>query len=531
MNALLAPRVQPFRSSPFAFQGLTAQLLAQGIQPRTITMRSIQDLLDPLAILEVTGRLEVAVRALCTDSRRSTPGALFFALPGRRTHGHRYVEEAVERGAVGVVCEEDIWVPRGTAVIRVRDIRASLVEAAKRFHGHPEQALDLIGVTGTSGKTVVATLLRTLLGGSQPIGLLGTIHYHLGPRTLPSYRTTPEPVDLYSMLGQIRDYGCEQTILEVSSHGIDQNRVAGLHFGTAAFLNLSEQHLEYHGSMDAYFDTIQRLFDGRNGPVPSKVVLNADDPYGRRLQDAIPGSTEVRTFGLTEGADVRAEKIEYSPRGTIFEVIAEGQRRAVKSPLIGRFNVSNALAAMCLARVSGLGWSEIIDRLETAPAVRGRMEVIEEGQPFSVVVDYMHTPEAYRAGLQALRELTSGKLITVFGCGGDRDRSARPKITEEVVQASDIVIATADNPRSEALEAIFADMRAGVRAGDAIHFIENRRHAISVGLDVAGPGDLVLIAGKGHETYQEYTDTVMPFDDRAIVRELLRKKQRFERGE
>lgn len=531
MTALRKPPVSSFRSSPFALQGLTAQLLAQGIQPRTATMRRIKDLLDPLAIIEAGGSLDLPVRSLCTDSRRATPGSLFFALAGRRTHGQDHVEEAVHRGAVGVVSEEDIWVPRGTTTIRVRAAHDVLAGAARRFHGNPEEALELIGVTGTSGKTVVATLLRSILGLEKPVGLLGTIHYHLGPRTLPSYRTTPEPVDLYSMLGQIRDYGCERTILEVSSHGIDQGRVKGLHFSLAAFLNLSEQHLEYHGSMEAYFDTVQRLFDGRNGPAPATVVLNDDDPWAARLREALPGSTRVIGFGLSGATDVRAENLLCSAEGTRFELLAEGCRRSVTTPLIGGFNVSNALAAMTLAHAAGLDWDLIVERVAGAPAVRGRMETIQEGQDFTVVVDYMHTPEAYRAGLKTLRDLAGGKLITVFGCGGDRDRSARPLITEEVMRSSDIAIATADNPRSESLEAIFEDMRQGIRAGDPVHFIENRRHAISVALDAAGPGDLVLIAGKGHETYQEYTDTVMPFDDRAVVRELLRKKQQYDRGE
>lgn len=520
----------PMRSNPFIVSGLTAQLLAQGLQTRS-AMHRISDLFDKSALVQVSGRLDLPVRALCTDSRRATPGSLFFALPGRRTRGSAYVEEAVERGAVGVVCEEDIWVPRSAATIQVVGVREALAEAARRFHGHPETALELVGIAGTSGKTVVASLLRQLLGDVPPSGLLGTIHYYLGPRTLPSYRTTPEPVDLYSMLGQMRDYGCERCILEVSSHGIDQGRVADLAFGVAAFLNLSEQHQEYHGSMDAYFDTVRRLFDGRNGPAPRVVVVNADDPWTAPLRAAIPEGVRVVSFGIEQEADVSAREIACDARGSGFVLETPTGRHTVRSPLLGRFNVSNALASLALGAELGLGWETMIERLAQSEGIRGRMESIDEGQAFTVVVDYMHTPEAYRRGLAALREVTEGKLIVVFGCGGDRDRSARPRITREVLEAADVVIATADNPRSEALETIFADMRAELRVDDAIQFFENRRHAISEALDRAGPGDLVLVAGKGHETYQEFTDTVMPFDDRAIARELLRKKQRFDSEE
>lgn len=521
------PMASGLRSNPFFFSGLTAQMLAQGLQPRT-AMHTISDLLDSSDILEVTGRADASVRALSTDSRRVTPGSLFFALSGRRTRGVDYVEEAADRGAVGIVCEEDVWVPRGTATIRVKSVRESLAEAARRFHGHPERALELIGVAGTSGKTVVCTLLRQLLEDEPAPGLLGTIHYHLGPRTLPSYRTTPEPVDLYSMLGQMRDYGSRRCIMEVSSHGIDQGRVANLSFGVAAFLNLSEQHLEYHGEMESYFDTVRQLFDGRNGPIPHRVVVNADDPWTARLLAVIPPQVEVIRFGEdASDADVRAEHIRCNAGGARFDLIAGGEKRSVRSPLLGRFNVSNVLAAFALGSTLGLKWDSMISRLAEISGVRGRMESIDEGQPFTVVVDYMHTVDAYRRGLQAMREITEGKLIVVFGCGGDRNPAVRPAITAEVIRQADRAIATADNPRSESLEAIFADMRGGVTPDAAIEFIENRRQAINEALDLAEPGDLVLIAGKGHETYQEFTDTVMPFDDRAIARDLLKKKRQF----
>jgi UDP-N-acetylmuramoyl-L-alanyl-D-glutamate--2,6-diaminopimelate ligase len=486
----------------------------------------LNQLIEPENVLRLeSGDLTTPVRSICTDSRRATPGSLFFALSGRRTDGSDHAEEAVMRGAVAVVSEKDLWIPRQSQLIQVRDARRALAEAARRFHGNPEKALDLVGITGTSGKTVVATLLRELLEDEPPCGLLGTIHYHLGARTLPSYRTTPEPADLYSMLGQMRDNGCRRCILEVSSHGIDQGRVADLAFTAIAFLNLSQQHLDYHGSMSAYFDTILKVFDGRNGPAPKHAIVNLDDPLSAELLARLPSSVEVVGFGKKGGSTLTPSEVACRPEGLSFKLNWGSEQYEVRANLMGRFNVENVLAALALGEVLGLDRRTLIERLEKTTQVRGRMETISEGQPYSVVVDYMHTPESYRSGLETLRELTSGRIIVVFGCGGNRDHRIRPVIAETVNSVADMAFATADNPRSEELEQIFADMQAGAQPSEKLLYVENRRHAIGMAIEMAQPGDMVLIAGKGHETYQEFDDSVTPFDDRSVAREVIRRHE------
>lgn len=507
-------------------RGLTAELLQRGLRPAQ-SMTTLAQLFSGQPVRQTDGDMRKPVRQLCTDSRRVTPGALFFALPGRRTAGVHYVEEAIDRGAVAIVSPEVIWVPRKITLIVVDDIRRVLANVARAYYGEPQDSLALTGITGTSGKTVVASLLRHLLEEREPVGLLGTIHYSLGRRTLPAYRTTPEPVDLYAMLAQMKAGDCRGAILEISSHGIDQGRVDQLPFEMLVFLNLTPQHLDYHGSMEEYYQTVKRAFDGTCAQRPKHAILNIDDPHGIRLLAELPTDIETLTFGFHEQAQIRATDIVCEPHQTCFTLRVGDESWRVVSPMLGHFNVGNALAALAVGHLQGLGWGAMVRRLFDFEGVRGRMERVDEGQPFNVVVDYMHTAVSYERGLEMLRGITSGRLITVFGCGGDRDPRQRPLVTKAVLVASDLAFATADNPRSETLEAIFNDMRAGVKVGDAIHFVENRRHAISLALDAARPGDTVLVAGKGHETYQEYADSVMPFDDRSIVRELLRKKQEF----
>lgn len=530
MNTLLSnPLTRPARNQSTAYfsHGLTAQLLQQGLRSTT-KMPDLSELFAGIPLRAQEGDLRRPVKGICTDSRRVTPGAVFFALPGRRTAGTHYVEEAIDRGACAIIAPEKIWVPRNVALLAVDDIRGVLAEVARRFYGKPEQALELTGITGTSGKTVVATLLRFLLEEREPVGLLGTIHYSLGRRTLPAYRTTPEPVDLYAMLGQMRAGGCSRAILEVSSHGIDQARVNRLGFSALAFLNLTEEHLDYHGSMEAYYQTIKKAFDGSIADAPRHAVINLEDASGVRLLAELPTSVETLTFGLSDRAQLWSSDVRCTGKGTAFQLHFGEQTWSVESPMLGSFNVLNTLAAMALGSIAGLSWEAMIARLEAFEGARGRMERVDLGQPFQVVIDYMHSPESYRRGLGMLRGLTTGRLITVFGCGGDRDKRQRPVVTSTVLAHSDLAFATADNPRSEQLEDIFDDMRAAVRVRDPIHFVENRRLAISLALESARPGDTVLIAGKGHETYQEYADSVMPFDDRAVVRELIQKKIQYD---
>ncbi|HEY1794140.1 MAG TPA: UDP-N-acetylmuramoyl-L-alanyl-D-glutamate--2,6-diaminopimelate ligase [Opitutaceae bacterium] len=478
--------------------------------------------------LSVKGSLTRPISGIVMDSRRVVPGNLFFALPGLRTDGASFVDEAVSRGAAAVIAQNmPSHPPARVSFVQVADARAMLARVSQRYFRFPDRDLTVVGVTGTNGKTTVTHLLRQFLNGTEKVGLLGTISYDLGARTVPSYRTTPESLDTFGMLAQMRDAGCRSAVMEVSSHGIAQQRVLGLEFGAAVFTNLTRDHLDFHGSLDAYFEVKSRLFLGGAGTLPRLSVVNIDDPYGERLAARIrseaPGSRLV-TFGENARADFRAESVALGFRDTKLTAAWPGGSLRTESSLIGRYNVSNLLAAAATAWGLGRDPAAFLAKMRDFRGVPGRMERIEEGQPFNVLVDYAHTDDALRNALGMLRAITPGRLLVVFGCGGNRDRTKRPRMVEAVQQVADHAYATADNPRTESLERIFSDMREGVKDPSKITWIEDRRRAISVALDSARAGDSLLIAGKGHEGYQEFADTVIPFDDRQVVRELIEVK-------
>ncbi|HZL46560.1 MAG TPA: UDP-N-acetylmuramoyl-L-alanyl-D-glutamate--2,6-diaminopimelate ligase [Opitutaceae bacterium] len=486
----------------------------------------LQDYFTDDDILAVKGGLDRPISGLTMDSRRVVPGNLFFALPGLRTDGAAFVDEAINRGAVAVVSQKPIALPHGKVTfIQVPDARVTLARVAQRYYRFPDRDLEVVGVTGTNGKTTVTHLIKHFLNGQQRIGLIGTVNYDLGLRTVPSYKTTPESLDLYGMLAQMRDAGCRQAVMEVSSHGIDQKRVLGLQFGAVVFTNLTRDHLDYHKSLDAYFEVKARLFAGGVGAVPKVAVVNLDDAYGRELAARIPAGVKLVTYGEHPAAEIRAEALNLEFRRTSFRLVWPGGTAAVESPLIGRYNVSNLLAALATCHALGHDVSVLLPKLPRFQSVAGRMERIEEGQPFNVLVDYAHTDDALGNALGMLRAVTPGRLLVVFGCGGNRDRTKRPLMTRAVQERADFAWATADNPRSEPLARIFADMKEGIVAPGKIAFIDERRRAISLALDAAQPGDCLLIAGKGHESYQEFADTIIPFDDRQVVRELIGVKQ------
>ncbi|MBI2518527.1 MAG: UDP-N-acetylmuramoyl-L-alanyl-D-glutamate--2,6-diaminopimelate ligase [Opitutae bacterium] len=482
-------------------------------------------------IVASKGDLERPISGLAMDSRRVMAGNLFFALPGRRADGHTFIDEAIQRGAVAIVAEK---IPAATATrvtyIQVADARRALAKVAQRFFKFPDKSLDLVGVTGTNGKTTVTSLIKHLLAtNTQRVGLIGTVNYDLGARIVPSYRTTPESLELFGMLAQIRDAGCRQAVMEVSSHGIDQQRVLGMQFGVAVFTNLTRDHLDYHKTLDAYFEVKTRLFNGGIGTAPRAAAINLDDEHGRRLAAEAPANLKLVTFGEAPDAMVRAENVKLGFKGTSLTLVwpapsgvagPEG-RVELESALIGRYNLSNLLAAFAACYALGRDPSVIASRLKSFTGVPGRMERIEEGQPYNVLVDYAHTDDALHNALGMLRAITPGRLFVVFGCGGNRDRSKRPLMTAAVQEFADFAWATADNPRGETIAQIFSDMKSGVKDESKITFVEDRRRAISLALDAAREGDSLLIAGKGHETYQEFADTIIPFDDRQVVRELI----------
>ncbi|MBI3884419.1 MAG: UDP-N-acetylmuramoyl-L-alanyl-D-glutamate--2,6-diaminopimelate ligase [Opitutae bacterium] len=478
-------------------------------------------------ILAAKGDLDRPISGLALDSRRVMPGNLFFALPGRRTDGASFIDEAIQRGAVGIVAGK---IPTGTAArvtyLHVADARQTLARVAHRYFNFPDRAVELVGVTGTNGKTTVTSLLQHLIATpAQRVGLLGTVSYDLGARVVPSYRTTPESLDLFGLIAQMRDAGCRQAVLEVSSHGIDQHRVLGLQLGVAVFTNLTRDHLDYHRTLDAYFAVKSRLFSGATGAAPKAAAINLDDAYGRRLAAAVAPHLKVVTFGEAPDALIRAENLRLNFKNTQLRLVWPEGAMEIESPLLGRYNASNLLAAFAACYALGRDLQVVAARLRSFAGVAGRMERIEEGQPYNVLVDYAHTDDALRNALAMLRPITPGRLLVVYGCGGNRDRTKRPLMTGAVQEFADFAWATADNPRSEALPQIFADMQTGLKHADNLAFVEDRRRAISLALDTARAGDCLLIAGKGHETYQEFADTVVPFDDRQVVRELIAVKK------
>ena len=470
-------------------------------------------------------REDSPVTCLITDSRRVVPGALFFAIGGLRTDGNLFVEEAVDRGAVAIITEEDLGSHFPIDYVQVADVRKTLAMVARAFYDAPDAKLGISGITGTNGKTTVSMLTQHLIGGQDSVGLLGTVRYDLGKRTLPSFRTTPESVDVYALLAQMVDNGCREAVMEVSSHGIDQKRTYGAEVDVAAFLNLTQDHIDYHRSMEAYYEVKKRLFTGEAGHCPRHAVINVDCPYGRRLLSELPEGVETTTFGIeAEDAVLRADQVTlYADRTEFLLTWPEGQSQ-VSSPLLGRYNVSNLLAALGIARAKGHSIETILERIQSFPGVPGRMERVDEGQPFNVLVDYAHTDDALAHACKMLREITPGRLIVVLGCGGDRDRTKRAPMLRAVLDGADEVFVTADNPRTESLNQIFADMRTA-KGSKAAHYVNDRRDAISLALDAATPEDCVLIAGKGHEAYQEFDGTVIPFDDRHVARDLLRLKE------
>jgi len=517
------PLVAAFRSLP-----LHRTRAPSRVDQRIFKMApKLSDYLSSADLIASKGDLDRPISGLAMDSRRVMAGNLFFALPGRRADGNSFIDEAINRGAVAIVAEK---IPSATATrvtyIHVASARRALAQVSQRFYNFPDRSLDLVGVTGTNGKTTVTNLIKHLLSTpTQRVGVIGTVSYDLGARVVPSYRTTPESLELYGMLAQMRDAGCRQAAMEVSSHGLDQQRVLGMQFGVAVFTNLTRDHLDYHKTMEAYFAVKAQLFTGAAGSAPKAAAINLDDPYGRQLAAETPAHVRVITFGESPEATIRAENVRLNFKSTQLRLVWPDGSLEIESPFIGRYNVSNLLAAFAACYALGRDPQVIAPRLKSFAGVPGRMERIEEGQPYNVLVDYAHTDDALRNALGMLRVITPGRLFVVFGCGGSRDRTKRPLMTAAVQESADFAWATADNPRSEALAQIFRDMQAGVKHADRITFVDDRRRAISQALDAAREGDCLLIAGKGHETYQEFADTIVPFDDRQVVRELIAIKK------
>jgi UDP-N-acetylmuramoyl-L-alanyl-D-glutamate--2,6-diaminopimelate ligase len=458
-----------------------------------------------------SGSPEVEISGLAYSSQSVTPGALFFCVPGFRTDGHDFAPDAVERGAAALVTERRLEL--GVPEVVVDDVRAAMGPAAARFYGDPTAQLDVVGITGTNGKTTTAFLVRHLLeGAGRQTGLLGTVKRVVGGVEEEVERTTPEAIDLQETFRRMADGGDVAVAMEVSSHALELGRAAGIRFACRVFTNLTQDHLDFHETMDAYFAAKRRLFDE-----PGPAVVNVDDPYGRRIAEEVPDAV---TFGIeSEDADFRARDVEFDVVGSRFTCAAPGGSFAVDSPLPGLFNVLNVLGA--IAAVRSLGVEEI--DLSGFGRVPGRFEAVDEGQDFGVLVDYAHTPDSLENVLRAARELTRGRLHVVFGAGGDRDRGKRPLMGDAARRLADRVLVTSDNPRSEPPEAIIDEIMEG--AGPEAERETDRRAAIARAIEEAEPGDVVVVAGKGHEQGQEFEGgRKEPFDDVTVAREALRAR-------
>ena len=484
----------------------------------------LSTLLAVIKPLSVGGSGDPDIKGLAYDSRKIKPGFVFFALQGQNQDGRQFIKDAVARGAVAVVSDQVAPVSHGTAIIiRVSDPRQAMAALAAAFYNNPSASLQVVGITGTNGKTTVAFMVRDIFADNgRRTGLIGTVAYEIGDRVIPAGRTTPESVDLQNMLAQMVHVGCQSAVMEVSSHALIQKRVGGIDFDVVVFTNLTHDHLDYHVTMENYFQAKALLFRSlsrcRKKPV---AVVNLDDPYGRELVRDVPLEADLITYATGQEAAVRAVNLQITSAGSVFDVRSPWGEAQVKLKLLGHYNVSNALAALAAAGGAGMPLARAARVVSQMIAVPGRLEEISIVGGFQVFVDYAHTEDALHNVLSTLRAITSGKLIVVFGCGGNRDRKKRPLMGAVATCLADYVLLTSDNPRKENPIEIISQIRAGCKHSDNVEIVEDRHEAIVRALSLAETGDVVLIAGKGHENYQEFTNTVIPFDDRQVVRECL----------
>ncbi len=487
-------------------------------------------LLDALSDKRVVGAVPATVHGVTADSRKVARGDCFVAVPGFKQDARRFIPDAVARGAGLVVTEGEAVPGLAVAQVLVPATRPALALLAAAYYGHPSRALALVGITGTNGKTTTSYLVDALLRTAGPTGILGTIQYVVGDEVRPAGQTTPEALDIEAMLAAMRDRGVTGVAMEVSSHALALSRVEGLAFDVGVFTNLTQDHLDFHGSLEEYGRAKRRLFELlAASPKRHRVaVVNGDDPWGSRMVAGL--DLEVLSFGLGAANRVRAARFTSSLDGIHMHVETPRGGLDVDSPLIGEHNVMNLLGAVGVGIGLGLERRAIARALGGVSAVPGRFEQVRAGQPFLVIVDYAHTPDALDRVLATARKITAGRLGVVFGCGGDRDRTKRPIMGAIAARLADRVWITSDNPRSENPDAIIEEIEKGVRsvcaAPERYAMVADRRAAIFAALSWATAGDVIVIAGKGHETYQIVGADILPFDDRAVARDFLAERRR-----
>jgi UDP-N-acetylmuramoyl-L-alanyl-D-glutamate--2,6-diaminopimelate ligase len=499
--------------------------------PHTVDPESFRDrMLMQLKILaaaisprQVIGPLDRVVEGIAYDSRRVQKNFLFAALRGEKSDGHQFVDQAIEKGASVIVTEEEVTQARATCLV-VENTRHALADLGAAFFDRPVRRLKMAAVTGTNGKTTTSFLIKHICEkAGMRCGLIGTVRYEIGDRVLPAVRTTPESLDVQELLAQMVNAGCKAAAMEVSSHAIAQDRVRGLEWDVAVFTNLTQDHLDFHGTMENYFEAKSKLFTDlaeQTAKTKSTAVINIDDRYGAQLVDRLEKKVPVITYGVGARADFRASNYHAEFAGTSFQLDAHGKSYLVRVPLIGRFNVGNSMAALAAACSLGINLRDAILSLARSPQVPGRLEAVPAKRQFQVFVDYAHTDDALLNVIKTLRELSPRRLIVVFGCGGDRDRQKRPLMGRVVDQQADFGIITSDNPRKEDPDSIIAEVEKGFRS-DHYEKIADRAKAIARAIELAQPRDIVLIAGKGHEAYQEFADHTVPFDDIQVARRAL----------
>lgn len=475
----------------------------------------LRELLEGMEVISQTISPDTEITHVCVDSRATQKGSLFVAVPGNRCDGGHYARQAVDRGAVCVVCQSEL--PPDLPWVKVRDARLALSRLACRWYGHPSRQLTMLGVTGTNGKTTVTYLLRHILQRTgMKTGLIGTVQNIVGEQTLPAQRTTPDALQIQQLLSAMTKNGCSHAVMEVSSHALDQHRAEGIDFAVGIFTNLTEDHLDYHGTMGCYCDAKAKLFQmSRMG------VCNADDPWTERLLAG--ASCPSVYYGIHNPAEVWAEDIFLHSRSVDFTVCTARTRTPVHLGVPGRFSVYNALGAIAACGVLGIPPEECAAALATFPGVAGRMEVVPTpGKPYTLLIDYAHTPDALENVLKTVRGFAQNRVIAVFGCGGDREREKRPLMGHIAGKLADLTIITSDNPRTEEPMAIIRDILPGIAGAEDKYIVEpDRRGAIALAMGRAAAGDVIVLCGKGHETYQEIGDKTIPMDEREIVRSLL----------
>ena len=482
----------------------------------------LNELLKSVNTLAVAGDATIEIEGIAYDSRLVRAGWLFVAVPGERSDGSDFISGALSNGAVAVVSENQIDLGRGVVSIRVPRARRALAEIAKAFFGDLSRQMLVVGVTGTNGKTTTTYMIRDLLraGGRNP-GLLGTVAYEIGERSIPASRTTPEAPDIHSMFQQMHRLGCDAAVMEVSSHAVVLERVHGIDFDVGVFTNLTQDHLDFHRDMDSYFDAKAALFESIKRRHGRSAVINIDDRWGRRLAKERKIGADIVTYGFDAQAQVRASNVVLNSHGTAFDVATPWGEGRIGLKLLGRFNIHNALAALAACGLCGIGFRQMVSALERIEAVPGRLERVPNRKGRMIFIDYAHTDDALGNVLSTLREICQGRLIVVFGCGGNRDQGKRPKMGRVACELAGYAILPSDNPRREDPGAIAGDILRGCTDAERYEVVLDRRAAIEKGIAMMHRKDILLVAGKGHETYQEFDGTIVPFDDHAVVREII----------